>query len=398
MIDQTGLMASSRGGGLSIHPTAIDQQCVGWVRIVNPPSNNAEMVKRRMLDHTELMASTRDVVLSSHPTAVRIALRADEAIAWLLSDHLGSTSVTVDPSGNLMSALKYTAYGELRTGTSTTDYQYTGQRNEAEIGLYFYVARFYDPQLARFISADTIVPEPNSIKGYDRYAYVNGNPVNYTDPSGHRLCDTADGSCTGGGGGNGIEHPEPQVIYWGGLSETELVEEYQQFQGDGPFCASFAIATGLSMLYESNISGRDVLDAFPHGFLVAGLSVLPNGGAVIPSKQAIIVNKYSSALINRTNDLPIAVNIDLDIDQLKQSISDPNQVVLFTYNTKAGVWFSGHTIVLSAYKSNKGFGFLNSGYDRDPEFLTWYTENQMNNYMADPIGMWNSNFVVISKP
>jgi RHS repeat-associated protein len=139
-----------------------------------------------------------------------IALRVDEAITWLLSDHLSSTTVTVDATGNAISMLKYTAYGELRTGTSTTDYQYTlqkhpgqaGQRSEAEIGLYFYVARFYDPQLARFRglcaperslregkSADTIIPEPNSIKGYDRYAYVNGNPINYTDPSGHRMDD-----------------------------------------------------------------------------------------------------------------------------------------------------------------------------------------------------------------
>jgi RHS repeat-associated protein len=111
--------------------------------------------------------------------SVRIALREDEVITWLLSDHLGSTSVTVDATGNLLTALKYTAFGELRTGTSTTDYQYTGQRNEAEIGLYYYVSRFYDPQLARFISADTIVPQPGSSQGYGRYAYTNNNPIKH---------------------------------------------------------------------------------------------------------------------------------------------------------------------------------------------------------------------------
>jgi len=132
--------------------------------------------------------------------SIRIAMREDEAITWLLADHLGSTSVTASPTGNLLSSLYYTAFGEIRTGSSFTDYQYTlqkhpgqaGQRNEAEIGLYYYVARYYDPALARFISADTIVPEPGSIKAYDRYAYVNGNPVNFNDPSGHcPLCVSA---------------------------------------------------------------------------------------------------------------------------------------------------------------------------------------------------------------
>jgi uncharacterized protein YdhG (YjbR/CyaY superfamily) len=58
---------------------------------------------------------------------------------------LGSTSLIVDASGTLLSSLKYTPFGELRSGTASTDYLYTGQRQEAEIGLYFYVSRFFDP-------------------------------------------------------------------------------------------------------------------------------------------------------------------------------------------------------------------------------------------------------------
>jgi len=130
-------------------------------------------------------------------------------ITWLLSDHLGSTSVTVDATGNLLTSLKYTAFGEIRSGDSLTDYQYTGQRNESEIGLYYYIARYYDPQLGRFISADTIIPEAGSSQAYDRYAYVNNNPINFNDPSGHRACDDYYGrGCNvvnppGGGGGGG---------------------------------------------------------------------------------------------------------------------------------------------------------------------------------------------------
>ncbi|MFP4345125.1 MAG: RHS repeat-associated core domain-containing protein, partial [Anaerolineales bacterium] len=46
-------------------------------------------------------------------------------------------------------------------------------------------ARYYDPALGRFISADTIVPDPANPQSLNRYAYVYNNPLKYTDPSGH---------------------------------------------------------------------------------------------------------------------------------------------------------------------------------------------------------------------
>jgi hypothetical protein len=45
----------------------------------------------------------------------------------------------------------------------------------------------YDPVIGHFIQADTIVPEAGSSKAYDRYGYVNNNPVRYNDPSGRLL-------------------------------------------------------------------------------------------------------------------------------------------------------------------------------------------------------------------
>jgi len=109
--------------------------------------------------------------------------------SWLLGDHLGSTSMVADASGTVVSELRYSAFGETRyqNGSLTTDYLYTGQRQEAEIGLYYYVARWYDPAIGRFIQADTIVPNPASAKGYDRFVYADNNPLKYIDPSGHRI-------------------------------------------------------------------------------------------------------------------------------------------------------------------------------------------------------------------
>ena len=56
----------------------------------------------------------------------RIAMRVDGELTWLLSDHLGSTSVTANADGTFQSETKYTAFGETRstTGDTPTDYLY----------------------------------------------------------------------------------------------------------------------------------------------------------------------------------------------------------------------------------------------------------------------------------
>jgi RHS repeat-associated protein len=114
-------------------------------------------------------------------------------------DHLGSNAITTSSSGVRSAEIRYMPWGTMRYtyGSSPTtiprssgQVQYNGQRVESSLGLLFYNARFYDPYLARFIQADTIVP--GGVQGLDRYAYVNNNPVNHTDPSGHEICD-ADG-------------------------------------------------------------------------------------------------------------------------------------------------------------------------------------------------------------
>jgi len=82
---------------------------------------------------------------------------------------------------------RYYPYGAGRPTDTTlpTDYRFTGQRREGTIGLYDYGARFYDPALGRFLSADTVVPKPGNPQALNRYAYVLNNPLKYTDPTGH---------------------------------------------------------------------------------------------------------------------------------------------------------------------------------------------------------------------
>ncbi len=107
-------------------------------------------------------------------------------LTYMLTDHLGSTSLMTNASGVVISETRYTPWGEVRyqAGTTSTGYTYTGQySNTADFGLMYYTARWYDPSLGRFAQADSIVPA--GVQGLDRYSYTFNNPLKYTDPSGH---------------------------------------------------------------------------------------------------------------------------------------------------------------------------------------------------------------------
>ena len=130
----------------------------------------------------------------------RIAMRQGGVLYYIFGDHLGSTAVVKNTQGG-KSELRYTAWGTTRYeyGSTPTDRRYTGQREEASLGLYFYNARWYDPALGRFIQADTIVPGAGNPQAWDRYAYANNNPVKYSDPSGHSVdCGIGEQNCRAG--------------------------------------------------------------------------------------------------------------------------------------------------------------------------------------------------------
>ena len=76
-----------------------------------------------------------------------------------------------------------------------TIYRYTGQRIETGTGLYDYGARWYDPAIGRFLAADSIVPNAGDSQALNRYMYVLGNPLKFSDPSGHDGCAANDRAC-----------------------------------------------------------------------------------------------------------------------------------------------------------------------------------------------------------
>src|SRR6266542_1373975 len=107
-------------------------------------------------------------------------------------DHLGSSSVMTDATGAQVENYTYTAYGRERAnGAATPDatHRFTGQVFDQDTGLYYYGARYYDSELARFVQADTVIPSLWNPQSYNRYSYALNNPLRYTDPDGHDPLD-----------------------------------------------------------------------------------------------------------------------------------------------------------------------------------------------------------------
>lgn len=100
-------------------------------------------------------------------------------------DHLGSSSLVTDASGNVTQHIEYVPYGEVfieeKNATWTTPYKFNAKELDEETGLYYYGARYYDPKTSVWISVDPLAEKyPNM----SSYVYCADNPVKYIDPDG----------------------------------------------------------------------------------------------------------------------------------------------------------------------------------------------------------------------
>ena len=109
----------------------------------------------------------------------------------------GDTIALTDLNGQVTDRMVYDPYGAVisRIGTTQTPYLFDGRDGVAtdDNGLVHMRARYYNPQTGGFISQDTLLGSITHTKSLNRYAYAEGNPLIYVDPSGHFI-----GTVTGG--------------------------------------------------------------------------------------------------------------------------------------------------------------------------------------------------------
>jgi RHS repeat-associated protein len=138
-----------------------------------------------------------------------IVSRRAGTVSYYHYDALGNVVNLTDSSGNTIISYTYDAFGNVlsQSGSSANPYQFSTKECNAEIGLTYFGARYYDPRIGRFITPDPL----GFIDGPNLYVYVNNNPVNLIDPWG--LCGEKD--------------------KWGPEWLEKLVPRYENYGGPG---------------------------------------------------------------------------------------------------------------------------------------------------------------------
>ena len=111
-----------------------------------------------------------------------------ETVTYYYTNQQGTPLATADASGNVLTTLDYRPYGNQVLGLPEAGPGYTGHVNDPDSGLVYMQARYYDPVVGRFLSADPSQVQAAIVDKFNRFAYASGNPLTNLDPNGRDTC------------------------------------------------------------------------------------------------------------------------------------------------------------------------------------------------------------------
>jgi RHS repeat-associated protein len=204
------------------------------------------------------------------------------SVRYYHHDRRGDTVALTNGSGTVTDRASYGVYGELlsRTGTTNTPFLFNGRWGVQTDGngLYYHRARYYHPQLRRFLNQDTVLGSITTSASLNRFAYGNGNPVTAIDPFGLASeNDSPYGNIQAGRSGfayflSGIA---AAIRYYNGADCGEVKAEFLFGRGDsavGPFqsgarlvrvAALLSLFVGIGEVEAVGLAAKSVTNAVP---------------------------------------------------------------------------------------------------------------------------------------
>ena len=157
-------------------------------------------------------------------------------------DHLGSASLLVNSSGNVVESSFYEPFGSIISGGQNSRYDFTGKELDNNINEYDFGPRYYNPNRIKFGSPDSFIAEYNP-QSLNRYSYALNNPYKMTDDSGNSptLVTAAIGVVAGGIIGGAISFGVQAYQNHGDLSKVD-------YGAVGKSAAVGAVAGGVAGL------------------------------------------------------------------------------------------------------------------------------------------------------
>ena len=113
---------------------------------------------------------------------------------YYLKNLQGDIVGILDANGTQVVSYTYDAWGAPLSVTGTAadtigqlnPFRYRSYYYDNETGLYYVSSRYYDPEVSRYLNADSVLSGTGeSVQGYNLFAYCFNNPVNMSDSSGH---------------------------------------------------------------------------------------------------------------------------------------------------------------------------------------------------------------------
>jgi len=104
-----------------------------------------------------------------------------------LRDRLGSVRRLINPQGELLASREYSPYGRIIAGAPLSEarpFGFTGAWSDPLTGFLYLQARHYDPETGRFLSRDSVPPDPQRPLTLNAYLYAGGAPTLFVDPGG----------------------------------------------------------------------------------------------------------------------------------------------------------------------------------------------------------------------